>query len=114
MSQRRTALLSTAIATPLALAAPATLAQGMSHPCGPKSTQPPNPIAHACGQGHTSQRRDRATIPLRPPGRGEMRAPKVNVETTPPSPLDDHQASAGSWRGGGSCGIVKLGSYGNG
>lgn len=51
MSQRRTVLFGTAIATSLAVAAPAALAQGMSHPCGPKSTKSqtpsPTPMAKA-------------------------------------------------------------------
>ena len=51
MSQRRTVLFGTAIATSLAVAAPAALAQSMSHPCGPKSTKSqtpsPTPMAKA-------------------------------------------------------------------
>lgn len=82
MSQRRTALLSTAIATPLALAAPATLAQGMSHPCGPKSTQTPSPTPAAKkatpANVGTGQR-----FPCVPQDAGKCVPPKVNVETTP-------------------------------
>lgn len=51
---------------------------GAGHVSSLRSEIHPNPIAHACGQGHTGQR-----FPCVPQDAGKCVPPKVNVETTP-------------------------------